>query len=197
MNIRKMMDQKVINESNLASQFKDDNLQGFYKIVQQYDEYIYPIMKANGWKPILFGVRTVMFTFGDTSFSRRGYKKDGVWCYPVDNKLGLSHYERHSKGLMFQIAKLSTIVTYCQVVEIVQMMYNLVINHETVRKAVQQAHKLQVEFDEYRYYQDHAEQKKIKAPFLYIEGDGVMVKTTIGDNKRTDLAHFVIHIYFI
>lgn len=187
------MDQEVIDERDFVSQFKSNNIEEFYRFVKQYDAYMFPIMKARGWKPVIKGERTALFTFGDVSFSRRGYKRDGIWCYPVDEKLGLLPYQRHSKELLFQLAQLSTMLPYRKVVEMVYIMYGIYINRETVRKAVKIAEDLYDERDSFRFYKDNSAHKKIDAKKIYIEGDGVLVKTTTGEKKRTDLAHFVVH----
>src|SRR5574337_511711 len=138
---------------------------------------MYPIMRAKGYEPKTSNVRTVVFTFGEVSYSRRGYKKNGVWCYPVDEKLGLERYMRHSKELMYQIAKMSTIVSYRKVVQMIDMVYGVFITYSTVRNAVKMTTQLFNERDDYRFYESHDIDKKIESEIIYIEGDGVMVKT--------------------
>lgn len=187
------MNQEPIDERDFVSDFRRDNKTGFYRFVKQYDNYMYPIMRAKGYEPKTSNVRTVVFTFGEVSYSRRGYKKNGVWCYPVDEKLGLERYMRHSKELMYQIAKMSTIVSYRKVVQMIDMVYGVFITYSTVRNAVKMTTQLFNERDDYRFYESHDIDKKIESEIIYIEGDGVMVKTKEGDRKRTDLAHFVVH----
>ena len=187
------MNQEPIDERDFVSDFRRDNKTGFYRFVKQYDNYMYPIMRAKGYEPKTSNVRTVVFTFGEVSYSRRGYKKNGVWCYPVDEKLGLERYMRHSKELMYQIAKMSTIVSYRKVVQMIDMVYGVFITYTTVRNAVKMTTQLFNERDDYRFYESHDIDKKIESEIIYIEGDGVMVKTKEGDRKRTDLAHFVVH----
>lgn len=66
---------------------------------------------------------------------------------------------------------------------------------DAVLKAVKVAGSLFAEKERYRFYLNEEHTKKIKADKIYLEGDGVMVKTTSGGDERrnTDLAHFLIH----
>ena len=187
------MNQEPIDERDFVSDFRKNNKAGFYRFVKQYDNYMYPIMRAKGYEPKKSKTRTVVFTVGEVSYSRRGYKKNGVWCYPVDEKLGLERYMRHSRELMYQIAKMSTIVSYRKVVQMIDMVYGVFITYSTVLNAVKITTQLFNERDDYRFYDSHDINKKIESEIIYIEGDGVMVKTKEGDRKRTDLAHFVVH----
>ena len=187
------MNQEPIDERDFVSDFRKDNKIGFYRFVKQYDNYMYPIMRAKGYEPKTSNTRTVVFTFGEVSYSRRGYKKNGIWCYPVDEKLGLTRYIRYSRELMYQIAKMSTIVSYRKVVEMIDMVYGVFITYSTVCNAVKMTTQLFNERDDYRFYESHDIDKRIESEIIYIEGDGVMVKTKEGERKRTDLAHFVVH----
>ena len=162
------MNQEPIDERDFVSDFRRDNKTGFYRFVKQYDNYMYPIMRAKGYEPKTSNVRTVVFTFGEVSYSRRGYKKNGVWCYPVDEKLGLERYMRHSKELMYQIAKMSTIVSYRKVVQMIDMVYGVFITYSTVRNAVKMTTQLFNERDDYRFYESHDIDKKIESEIIYI-----------------------------
>ncbi|MCW1089742.1 ISLre2 family transposase, partial [Streptococcus anginosus] len=46
-----------------------------------------------------------------------------------------------------------------------------------------------------RFLLEEEQPQKIQADKIYLEGDGVMVKTTSGGDERhnTDLAHFLVH----
>ncbi|WP_460058401.1 hypothetical protein [Pseudolactococcus yaeyamensis] len=39
---------------------------------------MYPIMRGNGWVPVITGERSVSFTFGETRFSRQGLADEGI-----------------------------------------------------------------------------------------------------------------------
>ncbi len=73
----------------IVEKFKDKNLQEFHKFVSDYDNYIAPIMRASGYKFVNYAERTVTFTFGQVTFSRRRWYKNGKCRIPVDEKLGL------------------------------------------------------------------------------------------------------------
>lgn len=45
--------------------------------------------------------------------------------------------------------------------------------------------------EEYRYFEENEMIDKIKAQAVYIEGDGVMLKTQ--EKERVDMAHFLVH----
>ena len=94
---------------------------------------------------------------------------------------------------MYQIAKMATIVPYRKVVQMIEMVYAIYITYSTVVSAVKLAAELFNERDDYRFYEEHELCKKIVSGVIYIEDDGVMVKTTEGEKQWTDLAHFVVH----
>ncbi|MCW1027074.1 ISLre2 family transposase, partial [Streptococcus anginosus] len=78
-----------------------------------------PVMKARGYTCIRSAERTVAFTFGEFCFSRRKWKRGSEWYSPVDEWLGLDKNSRYSKELIYQIAELSTMMSYDHVVKVV------------------------------------------------------------------------------
>lgn len=76
-----------------------------------------------------------------------------------------------------------------------KLAYNLDIPKDTVLKAVKLTGKLLSEKGHYRYFVEEEVSEKIKAPIIYVEGDGILVKTNSGGDEKhnTDLAHFLIH----
>ncbi|MCW1027087.1 ISLre2 family transposase, partial [Streptococcus anginosus] len=71
---------------------------------------------------------------------------------------------RYSKELIYQIAELSTMMSYDHVVKVVQMMYHVKITKPTVIKTVKFAYQLRNQYEEYQYYQEEVKKKdKIKA----------------------------------
>ena len=184
---------KPIDEREMVSEFKKGNLSGFHNWIKKYDRAIKRQLIAEGWSYETTSQRTVIFTFGEVTFRRMGYKRNGKWRYPVDERLGIEKHSRHSRELLYQVARLSTLMPYRKVTEVVEMVYNVYITKDTVSKAVSTAARLFNERDEYKYYQEDVPVEKIKSNVIYIEGDGVMVRTTSGDRHWTDLAHFVVH----
>ncbi|GAB2022666.1 ISLre2 family transposase [Pseudolactococcus yaeyamensis] len=190
------MNTQVIDEREFVNDFKRDNKAGFHKFVKDYDAFQAPVLRTQGWEHVNTKSRTIVFTFGEIAFSRRIWKKGKKTKCPVDEKLGLEPFVRCSKEMIFQIAKISTTVSYSKTCEIIELVYNVIITKDTVLKARKLATRLLEEKKEYKYYEELTEApKKIKADVLYVEGDGVMLKTTDkeADNHNTDMAHFIIH----
>lgn len=149
---------------------------------------------ASGWKYIKTATRTVIFTFGEMTFSRRCYKKGSEYCYPVDQTLGLLPYARYSMEICCLIAKLATQMTYRAVASTIEETKGIHITKDTVLKVRKLVDKLYAERKEFDILKDEEIVERKKVAKLYIEGDGIMVKTPLKDGKnRTDLAHFVIH----
>jgi Uncharacterised protein family (UPF0236). len=184
---------EVIDERDWVSDFRRENMNGFYEWVEAYDKQMAQVMKKEGWVHSTTDNRTVVFTFGEVSFKRRGYKKNGETIYPVDRRLGLIKGGRHSKELLFQVAKLSKMLVYRAIPGVIEMMYGVHITKDTVTKAIKMTAELFNERDEYRYYEENEETEKIKADVLYLEGDGVHIRTTFGERFWTDMAHILIH----
>lgn len=167
----------------------------FLKKVSSYDNEIAATMRLKGFKRVDASERTVVFTFGEMTFSRNRWRKDGITCYPVDEWLGLKPYIRYSPELIFRMAKHASVLSYREVCRMMQQSYQLEVTKDAVLKAVKVAGSLFAEKERYRFYLNEEHTKKIKADKIYLEGDGVMVKTTSGGDERrnTDLAHFLIH----
>lgn len=183
-----------MDERSVFSDFQADNVEHFIKQIEQYDKDIAPTMRANGYKCKNKARRTVLFTFGEVTFCRNRWYKGDKCRIPVDEKFGLEKHTRYSLELLYQIAELSTDTPYRKVVKTVDMMYHLQITKDTVLKAVRLAERLLKEKEDYRFFKEEQPIKKIKVKFIYIEGDGVMVKSydEIG-SKNLDLSHFIIH----
>ena len=182
----------AIDEKEFVKKFRKENHEGFQAWIDEYDRAIAPALVAAGWKYETKAKRRVLFIHGDEEFKRRAYRRNGEWRYPVDERLGLEKNERYSREMLLQIARLSTMMVYRRVPEVVEMMYGVYITKDTVSKAVKLATQLFIERDEYHFYEEH-QGKKVETPVIYIEGDGVMIRTKIGLKNWTDMAHFVVH----
>lgn len=149
---------------------------------------------ASGWKYVKTATRTVIFTFGEMTYSRRCYKKDNEYCYPVDQALGLIPYARYSMEICCLIAKLATRMTYRAVAKTIEETKGIHITKDTVLKVRKIVDDLYAARDDFEILKDEEIVKRKKVDKLYIEGDGIMVKTPYKDGKnRTLLSHFVIH----
>lgn len=182
------------NEKNFIEEMRRNTEKEFLKKITNYDQQISPLMRSNGYKRINESERTVIFTFGEITFLRSRWRKNNKTCCPVDEWLGLSKYVRLSNDFVYQLSKLSAMMSYRQVCKSLKMTHNLDVTKDTVLKSVKIAGKLFSEKEKYRFFVD-GEIDKIKPKKLYIEGDGVMIKTNTGgdERKNTDLCHFLIH----
>lgn len=184
----------MLDERILLSEFTENNIVDFLNRIEKYDLEMIDIMKAKGYRLLNKSSRTVLFSFGEVTITRNRWYKKGKCHVPVDEYLNLDKYSRYSKELMYKIAKLATYASYRKVVEMIEMLYNIVITKDVVLKACKMAERLLEEKDDYKYFEDENINKK-KVEVLYIEGDGVLVKSAEKDSehRRVDLAHFVIH----
>lgn len=184
----------MIDERELKEQLLENTNKDFLSWVKAYDESLVPIMKQKGYTCIHSMERTVAFTFGEFTFRRRRWKKGDSWVVPVDEKLGLEKNTRYSREFMYQVARLSTMMSYAKVVRVIELTYHIVITKPTVVKAVKLCADLLEEQKDYQAYQEDNITKE-KANTIYVEGDGVMVKSSEKDleNRRIDLSHFVVH----
>lgn len=167
----------------------------FLKRVAAYDKQIAPTMRANGYKRVDSSERTVLFTFGEMTFSRSRWRRGTKTRYPVDEWLGLKKYMRCSLELMYHLVRYASEMSYRQVCRMIKLSYHLEITKDTVLKAVKLTGQLFSEKGHYRYFVEEEVSEKIKAPVIYVEGDGVLVKTNTGGDEKhnTDLAHFLVH----
>ncbi|WP_202922619.1 ISLre2 family transposase [Streptococcus sp. S784/96/1] len=167
----------------------------FLKRVNQYDEQVATVMRLKGYKRVDASERTVIFTFGEMTFSRSRWRKGSQTCYPVDDWLGLKKYMRYSPELIFHMARHASVLSYREVCRTIQVAYRFEVTKDAVLKAVKTAGRLFSEKERYHFYLEGEQPQKIQAGKIYLEGDGVMVKTTSGGDERhnTDLAHFLIH----
>ena len=183
------------DERGFVEERDDYGKQLFLKKIADYDKQIAPTMRANGYKRVDSSERTVLFTFGEITFSRNRWRRGDETRYPVDDWLGLKKYQRYSLELMYTFARYASEMSYRQVCRMIKLSYRLDITKDTVLKAVKLTGQLFSEKSHYRYFVEEHVPEKINAPIIYVEGDGVLVKTTSKNNEKhnTDLAHFLIH----
>lgn len=183
------------DERKIKEELFIQNSKEFHRFVERYDNQMVPVMKARGYTCIHSMERTVAFTFGEFTFRRRRWKKGNKWVVPVDDKLGLEKNVRFSLALMYQIARLATMMPYDKVLQVIEMTYHITITKPTVVKAVKLCETLLEERKAYRFFEEELQPEKKKASIIYIEGDGVMVKARKqgDDNRRFDLSHFIVH----
>mgnify|MGYP003294525664 FL=1 len=189
------MDLAVLDERDFFTALQENNRQTFLKMIEKYESYIAPIMRTQGFKRINQKERTVIFPFGEMTFSRSRWKKGDIIRIPVDEKLGLKPRARFSQELLYQLTTLSNFMPYRKVVSVMELLKNIYITKNSVQRALETAGGLLKERDEYRVLAVPEEKKRIKPEILYVEGDGVWVKQSHPETetKSVELSHFVVH----
>lgn len=115
----------------------------FLKRVAAYDKQIAPTMRANGYKRVDSSERTVLFTFGEMTFSRSRWRRGTKTRYPVDEWLGLKKYMRCSLELMYHLVRYASEMSYRQVCRMIKLSYHLDITKDTVLKNKKESTSLQ------------------------------------------------------
>ncbi|MDN6835839.1 MAG: ISLre2 family transposase, partial [Lactococcus lactis] len=179
------------DERAYYSELRKNNIKNFLKMIEKLDDELMPQMKLQGWKYRKRAEKTVTFSLGVVTYRRRSYSKDGVWRYPVDEELGIVKYGRYSPELLYQIADYATSMPLRQVSTKFEVSAQLYIGKSTVHSTTNKVSKLFDDREEYRYFEENEMIDKIKAQAVYIEGDGVMLKTQ--EKERVDMAHFLVH----
>ncbi|HFI0149792.1 TPA: ISLre2 family transposase [Streptococcus suis] len=185
----------VIDERELVAEFRENTQEQFLKYIKQYEAYIAPIMRANGYRRINQTERTVLFTFGEITFSRSRWTNGIRTRIPIDEKLGLRKHTRFSRELLYYVSKLSTMLSYRQVGIVIETCLGFHVTKDTVLKVIKEAGELLKQREKCPIYKPDTEPKKIQSKYIYVEGDGVMVKCTekADERRNRDLAHFVVH----
>lgn len=153
---------KQFDELRFSSQEQEKTIQNFLKHIEQYDESISSSMRSKGYRCKNQAERTVAFTFGEVTFSRKRWYKNGECRIPVDEMLGLEKNVRHSQELLYQAAVLATKLPYRQVGETIEMVYNVTVTKDTVNKVVKLANQLLEEKDDYRFFKEEKKIEKLK-----------------------------------
>lgn len=182
------------NEKDYATKQQQYNINRFLDLIESYEKSISAQMLAFGYKKKNVVPRTVTFSFGTVTFYRSRWYRDGQCRIPVDEYLHLDKRARFSKELLYRVAKLSTYLPYRKVAEVISSLYNIDLSKDVVLKASRLSGELLEEYKDYRYFEIEKEDKK-PVDILYIEGDGLFLKSTEPEieNKHVELAHFVIH----
>jgi len=182
----------MFNEKEFKLRMQDKIIDEFYKELHIQEQSFHMQLCAQGWKYIRTNKRTVIFSFGEVTINRRCYTKNGENRYPIDEYLGLKKHARYSLEFLSEVATIATNVPYRQAANIFEKLKGVFITKDTVLKAVQFATELYQQKDEYESLAVKEEGKR-KVDVLYIEGDGVMLKTNNGEQSRKDLSHFIVH----
>ena len=188
----------VLDERKFLADLRKQNEEAFLKAVTRYDDQVAPSMRARGYKLKNRSARTVAFIFGEICFERNRWYKKGTCKVPVDEWLGLEKHSRFSMELIYQINQISTCTTYRKTADLIEFMTGINLTKDTVLKAVKRAAALKKEQEEYDLLSlpEATEENKKSPERLYIEGDGVWVKTRSKQGeeaKYSNISHYVIH----
>lgn len=188
----------VLDERKFLADLRKQNEEAFLKAVTRYDDQVAPSMRARGYKLKNRSARTVAFIFGEICFERNRWYKKGTCKVPVDEWLGLEKHSRFSMELIYQINQISTCTTYRKTADLIEFMTGINLTKDTVLKAVKRAAALKKEQEEYDLLSlpEAREENKKSPERLYIEGDGVWVKTRSKQGeeaKYSNISHYVIH----
>lgn len=167
----------------------------FLAEIEAHDAEQTPRMKARGYTFKGYVEKTVSFTFGTITFKRKRWKRNDENCYPVDAYLGIKKRQRVSEGLLQEIATDLPLMTFRGVTEIMNQR-DIEISTWVVVQARKCVSNLLKEREEYRFYSEEKNiREKIKSPIIYVEADGLRIKTCSQNEKRknTDFSHYVVH----
>ncbi|MCT4404615.1 hypothetical protein EFT43_06835 [Leuconostoc falkenbergense] len=157
----------MFNEHELVLQQQQQNIRDFLRKIEHFDRQEASVMRAKEYEYVKTAERTVTFTFGEVTFSRRVYAKDGQFIYPVDEKLNLLPYVRFSMELLFELTNMATNMSYRAVAKTISALKHIEVTKDTVFKAVKLATTLYQEQDDYRFFKDVDLLKKVKTDVLY------------------------------
>ncbi|MGC2995815.1 UPF0236 family transposase-like protein, partial [Enterococcus faecalis] len=105
----------MFNELDFEREYQEKAIEQFLQKLHAIERKVGMEVQAQGWKYVKTAQRTVIFTFGEITFSRKCYRRDHEYRYPVDEALGLPQYTRFSMELLLQIAELATKMPYREV----------------------------------------------------------------------------------
>lgn len=189
------MTKQIFNETDFANRLKEQNARIFLNMISTLEKTTAQNMLAHGYKRINEKERTVIFSFGQMTYSRSRWKKGSDIRIPVDEHLGIEPHSRYSCEFIYQLVELASIMPYRKVVKVVELLQKVYISKNIVQKALTIAGKRLAEQEEYHSLSaakvdDSTE--KIKSPIVFIEGDSVWIKHSSRKNF-VEVNHFIVH----
>lgn len=157
--------------------------------LEQVDDSLVEETKQQGFQIEKKNKRSITTAFGEVSYYRRRYICPGKQAlYPLDKLMGYDCYKRYSVLAVKDILEVSAVATYRNTVLVANALSCSNISHSQVGKLIIQTGKQIKEQQEAEDRYDQAERKR-KAPVLYLEGDGVVIK---GTKKRLEFHRYQI-----
>lgn len=193
------MDSFILDEREFSKQLNENNRQAFLKMIENYEKSIASSMRSQGYKRVNAKERTVIFSFGEMTYTRSRWKKGDTVRIPVDEKLGLIPRARFSTELIYQMNKLANLLPYRKVAEVLAFLKQIYVSKSSVETALKKAGDLLAKREEYNSLaletEDPEDSDRVVPDILYIEGDGVWVKRLKKneDTRALELSHFIVH----
>ena len=162
-------------------------------VFTQLDQQLIQRYQAEGWKIARYEPRTLCFMFGAVTFRRCRMKKEGHSSFlPLDLCLGLEARSHLSSQVKEKIAQLCTKQTFRATAEAFNALMPFSISHQTAHHIVQEIGQKILSFENKKAEEKElAYSQKRSVPFLYIEGDGVLITKKKKKGKRTK--HLQLH----
>ena len=157
--------------------------QAFAQALETYDAEM-ARQYAGKQKVLRLDQRTVLCMFGTVTFSRRLVRREGGKpFYPLDNILGLSPYQRYSPLLLYSVTKVAAGSVYRAAAEAVNTLTPLDISHQTVGRMVRTVGDKYAQYEEVQANPAFCGEEPLEKPqYLFIEGDGVLMKAQPKDS---------------
>lgn len=156
------------------------------------DKALYWHYKQEGWRVDRLERRTVQFTFGKLTFQRRRLRKKGEKSFlPLDQAIGLEKRKRYSLAVRKGMAELGARLPFRQASQVVRLLTPLTISHTTLHTMTQEIGEHLQNYSEHRPEPDASTTKRKEVPVLFIEGDGLCLKSR--DGEPLTLHRLLIH----
>lgn len=137
--------------------------------------------KEKGFKIDRKSQRKVTFLFGEVDFQRRRMKNEaGEISYPLDEFLGIRRKVRYSSLVLRNVSELGSMMVYRHVSKAIDCLTPWSMSHQKVQSLMVKTGEIVEAKATHEMRYDALIEKK-KVPYLYIEGDGVMIK---GQKKK-------------
>lgn len=148
---------------------------------QRLDEELAQEWKQKGFQVDRKSVRTVTFLFGSVRFQRRRMKNEaGEIRYPLDEFLGIRKGVRYSSLVLRNVSELGSLMVYRHVSKAIDCLTSWSMSHQKVQQLmITTGELIQARSTHEMRYDGQIEKKKV--PYLYLEGDGVLLK---GQKKK-------------
>ena len=143
---------------------------------KQLDDELFEQLKQEGYQSNRQSQRTITFLFGTVTYQRRRLKNnEGTIRYPLDEFLGIRKGTRYSSLVLRNVSELGSMMVYRHVSKAIDCLTTWNMSHQNVQQLVVKTGKLIQEKSTHEQRYEGISSKK-KVPFLYLEGDGVLIR---------------------